>query len=244
MSSRRAVVFMACLCCWGRAWGVGLEGPADASRRLQVSGAAGWDRVAGFGTSGYAFLELGARGEALVWKHLALSLNADLRQDVAAYDYALERMTSVAAPAFAAQLEIAYDGPKVHIGGGPWVYGSGRSGDYRVGGMWVVPFGVLRARFGSLDGDYVTIQLADGTPLTANGGTALRLAEHFRCGDRHLAAGVYWTGLENTAGFVLSDEHVDAANRSSWIYSVLVGTNVDEFLAQMELAVSVGRAFW
>ena len=150
----------------GSARAVGLEGPADATRRVQVGLGAGADRVSGYGQDTYPFAELSASAESLVWKRLAVGLAFSARWDLADYNDAVSRWRGNHGAAIAAQLFIGYDGPRFHISVGPWLYGARRDRpEFR---LTALPYGVVRLRIGHLDRWHVNLHILDGAPFTAS----------------------------------------------------------------------------
>lgn len=223
---------------------VGLEGPADASRRLHLGVGAGADRVSGYGQDTYPFAEVSASAEALVWKRLSVGLAFTARWDVADYNDPLGRWRGNHGAAIAAQLFVGYDGPRFHISVGPWLYGAKR--DRPSFRLSVLPYGVVRLRIGHLDGWHFNLHILDGAPFTAQGGAlGVRLMVGLpTLGRSRAAAGVYTTLGEKVAGVALSDEIAGAGLGGSALrVGVLLGTDLEHVSTRPELTLFAGLAW-
>jgi hypothetical protein len=184
---------------------VGLEGSEEASHRLGAGVSTGWDQVGGIGRDAFPFVEGFAHADARVWRWLAVGGALSVRGDLGDYNFALERWRGRSG-GLAAQLAVGYDGPAFHVSAGPWIYGDGRDGrDFRAA---LLPWGVLRLRFGNLDRWHVNLRILDGGPYTAEGGgTGVRLQVGAPPrGNHRMAAGLYTSLGEKTVGLTFSDE--------------------------------------
>jgi hypothetical protein len=223
---------------------VGLEGPGDASRRLQVGLGAGVDRVSGYGQDTYPFAEVSASAEALVWKRLSVGLAFSARGDLADYNDPLGRWRGNPGAAIAAQLFVGYDGPRFHISVGPWLYGAKRDRpSFRLSAL---PYGVVRLRIGHLDRWHFSLHILDGAPFTAEGGAlGVRLLLGLPVmGRSRAAAGVYTTLGEKVAGVTAVDEITGAGPGGSALrLGVLLGTDLEHVSSRPELTVFGGLAW-
>lgn len=222
----------------GSAHAVGLDGPADATRRVQVGFGAGADRVSGYGQDTYPFAELTASAESLVWKRLSVGLAFSARWDVADYNDALSGWRGRHGVAIAAQLFVGYDGPRFHLSVGPWLYGAKRDRpNFRLA---VLPYGVVRLRIGHLDRWHFNLHILDGVPFTANGGAfgARFLVGAPVWGRHRAAAGVYTTIGEKTAGLAVTDEIAGGGPGGAALrLGGLLGTDIERPSSRPELTV-------
>jgi hypothetical protein len=223
---------------------VGLDGPADAERRLKVGLGAGADRVSGYGQDTYPFAELSAAGEALVWKRLSVGLAVSARWDLADYNDPLGRWRGNNGAAMAAQLFVGYDGPRFHISVGPWFYAARRQRpELRAS---VMPYGVLRMRIGHLDRWHFNLHILDGAPFTAEGGAlGVRLLLGTPVWGRHRpTAGVYTTIGEKVAGVAVADEIAGVGLGGSALrLGVLLGTDLERPTTRPEATAFAGLAW-
>lgn len=231
---------LACLITSSRAHAVGVDGPAEATTRVGGGLGAGMDQVDGYGQDAYPYLEAYLHAETLVWRRLFVGGGLSYRQDAENYNYALDRWRGRRAPGLAAQLLVGYDGPSFHVSVGPWLYGSSRDRDgFRAG---VMPFGVLRLRFGNLDRWHVKVQLADGAPFTSAGGSlGLRVMVGAPAIGRHrLAAGLYTSVGDKTVGLAFTDEVAGVGPGGTTLrFGALLGTPLDN-RGRLELTVFAG----
>ena len=220
---------------------VGLDGPEGVDRRLTVSVGAGADRVSGYGQDTYPFVEASVSGEALVWKRLVVGAAFTARQDLDDYNDALGRWQGDRSPGIAAQVLLGYDGPAFHVSLGPWLYGSKRDRpEFRAA---ILPYGVLRLRFGHLDRWHFNVRIADGAPFTAEGaGLGVRLMVAAPPWRRHRpSAGLYTSIGEKTLGLALTDELAGAGPRGTALrWGALLGTDLERVGRRPELAGFVG----
>jgi hypothetical protein len=228
----------------GSARAVGLEGPADATQRWQIGLGTGADRVSGHGQDTYAFAELSASAESLVWKRLSIGLAVSARWDLANYNDALSRWRGNHGGAIAAQLFVGYDGPRFHISVGPWLYGARRDRpDFRLAAL---PFGVVRLRIGHLDRWHFNLHVLDGAPFTAAGGAfGARLLVGAPVWGRHRAAGGLYTTIgEKTAGLAVTDEIAGVGPGGSALrVGGLLGTDLEKPSTRPELTL-FGALVW
>jgi hypothetical protein len=220
---------------------VGLDGPEDADRRVSVSLGGGADRVSGYGHDTYPFLEVSAGGEAVVWKRLVLGAAFSAREDLNDYNDALGHWRGDRSTAVAAQVFLAYDGPTFHVAVGPWLYGAKRDRpNFRAA---VLPYGVLRLRFGHQDRWHFNVHVADGVPFTAEGGAlGLRLMMGAPARGRHRpSAGIYTSIGEKTLGLAFSDEIAGVGPRGTALrYGGLLGTDLEHPGSRPELTGFLG----
>ncbi len=225
----------------GAAHAIGVDGPADATRRLGAAVGGGWDQVGGYGRDGYPYIELAAHGEALVWRRLTLGLAVTARGDFADYNFALERWRGGSAGTMA-RFTVGYDRPRFHLSGGPWLYGDNRDG--RAFRLAFLSYGVLRMRIGSLDGWHFALRLADGAPFTAEGaGLGLRLLLGAPARGRHrMQIGPYTSIGETTAGVAVVDEVAQVLAGHTLRVGLLVGTDYFH-AARPELSLFAGSVW-
>lgn len=223
---------------------VGLDGPADASRRLKFSLGAGADRVSGYGQDTYPFAEIAAAGEAVVWRRLSLGGALSMRWDLGDYNDALGRWRGGQRAAIAAQLFVGFDGPRFHLSVGPWLYGTKRQRpDFRLA---VLPYGVLRMRIGHLDRWHFNLHVLDGAPFTAEGAAfGVRLMLGAPVWGRHRPnGGVYTTIGENTLGLAVTDEIAGAGPYGTALrVGGLLGTDLERAATRPELTLFAGLAW-
>ena len=128
----------------------------------------------------------------------------------------------------AAQALVGYDGSYFHVSAGSWFYGDTRDG--RRFRPAFLPYGVLRLRAGHLDRWHVNLRLIDGAPFTADGGgTGVRVQLGAPpLGAHRLAAGLYTSVGEKTAGLAVSDEigDVDLVGGGAIRLGGLLGTDL------------------
>jgi len=222
---------------------VGLDGPAEAQERWGAGVGVGWDHVGGLGRDGYGFLELYAHGDARVWRRLVLGAAVSVRRDLFNHNYALDRLRG-GASGVAAQLFVGYDGERFHLSVGPWLYGDDRDG--RRFRATVVPYGALRLRIGSSDRWHVRFGLVEGRAYTAEGaGTAARLLVGAPPRGRHrVAAGLYTSIGENTAGIAIADEIAAIGREGSHVrWGALIGSDVTHLGSRPEVTAFCGLVY-
>jgi len=229
------------------AWAVGLDGSGLVDQRATVGVGTGIDRVAGYGADAYPFAEVGGSYESVVWKRLVLGAAATFRQDLDDHSDVLGRWRHERSPAIAAQAWIGYDGPGFHVSVGPWLYGASRERPRFL--ATVLPYGVLRLRFGHQDAWHFNVHLGDGAPFTAEGGAfALRLTLGLPASGRHrMSGGLYTTVGENIAGLTFTDEIADGlaggpvvgTRRRTFRWGGMVGTAYGD-LSRVEVTGFVG----
>lgn len=220
---------------------VGLDGPASALVRRSVAIGAGADRVSGYGHDTYPFVELSGSIEAVVWRRLVVGAMFSGRRDINDHDDALGRWTGEQTGGLAGQLIVGYDGPSFHVSLGPWLYGTARARPaFRAA---VLPYGVLRLRFGHQDSWHFNVRLADGAPFTAEGGAmGLRLMLAAPPRGRHRAAGGLYTSIgEKTLGLAFADEVSGAGPGGRTLrLGALLGTDLERATTRPELTGFVG----
>jgi len=231
--------------CWSPAEAVGLDGPAGADRRWSLSLGGGADRVSGYGHETYPFVEASASAEALVWRRWVLGGAVSIRRDLNDYDDALGRWRGTQSFALVAQLFAGYDGERFHVSLGPWAYGARRDRpDFRAA---VLPYGVLRLRFGSQDRWHFNFRIADGSPFTSSGGAlAVRAMVGAPPHGRHRpSAGLYSTLGENTLGLTFEDDVSGAGPRGTSLRAGgLLGVDLERLSGSRgELTGFVGLAW-
>jgi hypothetical protein len=224
----------------GVAHAVGLDGPAQAERRLGASVGAGWDHVGGvLGRDGFAFFEVSGHADARIAGPFAIGGSLSFRRDAADYNFALARWRG-GASGIAAQLTAGYDGPVFHLSAGPWLYGDNRDGRrFRAA---LLPL-VLRLRIGDLDRWHFNLRLADGAPFTAEGAAlGLRVLVGAPPRGRHrLKGGLYTSPGEQTFGLAVFDEIAAAAwGDAALRLGLLLGTDYGQLGRRPELTFSAG----
>ena len=227
----------------GAAGAVGLEGPADADRRVGAGFAVGLDQVGGYLRDAYPFLEVYGHGELRVWRGLVMGGAVSVRQDVADYSHAVERWSGAGVPAVSAQVHVGYDGRSFHLSVGPSLLTEGRAGTRLRFGL--LPYGALRIRVGSLDDWHVNLRVMDGAPFTAEGGGAgVRLMVGApKLGGHRLAAGLYTSLGENTAGLALSDE-LDLGDGTTRLrIGGMLGTELSAIVLRPEVTFFAGLVY-
>jgi hypothetical protein len=228
----------------GASEAVGLEGPAEADRRVGAGFALGLDQVGGYQRNAYPFLELYGHGELRVWRGLVIGGALSLRQDLADFSYALDRWSGGAAgPTVSAQIHLGYDGESFHLSVGPSLLTENRAGTrLRIG---LLPYGALRLRVGSLDDWHVNLRVMDGAPFTAEGGGAgVRLMVGApMLGGHRLAAGLYTSLGENTAGLALSDELALGQGTTRLRVGGMLGTELSAFALRPEVTLFAGLVY-
>ena len=243
---RRAAAFgaMVALALAGSSVGaVGLDGSGLVDRRATVTIGGGLDRVGGYAQDTYPLAEVGGSYEAVVWKRLTLGVAASFRLDLDDYNDALGRWRHQRSPALAVQAWVGYDGPGFHISAGPWLYGAARERP----NFWatVLPYGVLRLRFGHQDSWHFNVHVADGAPFTAEGAAlALRLMVGAPVRGRHRMSGGLYTSIgETTVGLAFTDEIAGAGPLGTSLrWGGTVGTDLG-MPSRPELTGFVGSAW-
>jgi hypothetical protein len=226
----------------GPARAVGLEGPAAAAQRLGGGLATGWDQVSGVGRDAFPFVEAYGHGDARLWRWLVGGAALSLRRDLGDYNYALERWRG-GSTGVALQLAVGFESARFHASLGPWLLGDNRDGrDFR---LFVLPFGVLRLRFGDLDRWHVNVRLIDGAPYTAEaGGPGFRVQVAPPPLGRHrLGFGVYTSLGEKVAGLALTDEIAGLLPGSALRVGGLLGTAIGHGGARPELTLFGGLVY-
>lgn len=203
-------------------WAVGVEGNDNANTRLGLGFAAGADQVGGYAQDVYPFTEVYGHAETRVGRWVYLGAAGSYRQDLNNYNYALKQWRGHQAPAFALQTFVGYDGERFHISIGPWLYGaSRRRPDFRAR---VLPYGVLRLRFGSLATWHGRLQIGDAVPFTAGGGYSARLMLGAPARGAHRgSAGVYTSIGEKVLGVTAMDELRPYASPVAWRFGGSLG---------------------
>jgi hypothetical protein len=221
-------------------WAIGLEGPAEAQRRLGGGLATGFDQVGGIGRDGFPFGEVFGHADVRLWRWLAVGGGLSVRGDLADYNYALGRWRGRSS-AIAAQVTAGYDGPRFHLSAGSWLFGNDRDGrSFRAA---FLPYGVVRLRAGSLDDWHFNLRIADGAPFTAEGagtGVRLQLGAPVR-GAHRLAGGVYTSIGEKTVGLCFTDELAGRGPAGASLRAGgLAGVNWDNPGSRPELTLFAG----
>ena len=217
-----------------------MEGAPEANQRFGVGMAMGLDQVGGYAQDAYPFAEVYAQAETRLAGWLYLGASGSYRQDLNNYNHALGGFQDSQAAGLAAQTFIGYDGRGFHISMGPWLYGSSRRRpDFR---LRVLPYGVLRLRFGSQSGWHGRVQLGDAAPFTASGGYSARfLLGAPRWRNHQGAAGLYTSIGEKVLGITAMDE-VRCSASIGWRFGVSLGAVMDH-PGRIEAAVFSGAAW-
>ncbi|MDX2024546.1 MAG: hypothetical protein SF187_30170 [Deltaproteobacteria bacterium] len=216
---------------------VGLEGDEAATTRLGAGLAAGVDQVGGYAQDAYPFAEIYGHAETRVGRWLYLAAVGSYRQDINNYNHAVQSWRGQHAPAFALQTLIGYDGRRFHISMGPWAYGaSRRRPDFRAR---VLPYGVLRVRFGQQSHWHGGLQVGDAAPFTASGGYSARFMMGAPAFGAHRgSAGIYTSIGEKVLGLTAMDEFRVAA-ATDWRFGGSFGTMISH-PGHIELAAFFG----
>lgn len=218
------------------AWALGVQGDPAAVSRVGGGIATGVDQVGGYAQDAYPFVELYGHAEARVRRWLYLAAGLSYRQDINDYNHANGRWRDHQSPGLAVQTLIGYDSDAFHISVGPWLYGSSRRRpDFRAG---VLPFGLLRIRFGQLAGWHGSFQLGEGAPFTATGGYSARMMLGGPARGMHrLSGGLYTSVGENVAGLIAVDELTSKSSR--YRIGASLGSVMDH-IARVEMTAFCG----